>query len=326
MYTNINSKELKVLMIKKTLLLFPLILASCSSAESASSSYHSSSENESNISSVSSEEESQIADVIILAGQSNCEGNSYVSYLRKNTGEEQRNLYKNGFENTLIRFSCNRGANKCNTFMPVKQGMGVSTERFGIEVGIAEALNDAGLAKKVYLIKYAVGGTTLYSDWHSPSSDFGASELYGNMIKFVNESLKQLEDENLIPVIKAFCWMQGESDASGSNSSAYYGLEKNFVQDMSQDLAYYASENGICFIDGGISDCSAWTNYKTINAAKKKLAEENPNHHKFIDTIAEKLEYGKEPEGNADIYHYDALSELKLGKLFGNIVLEEINK
>lgn len=304
---------------KKAFLLFSLLLTSCASNGFASSDQ---SENSFSFSS-EREEESEIADVIVLAGQSNCEGNSYVSYLRKGSSEEKRVRYKNGFDNTLIRFSCNRGANKSSRFISVKEGMGVSVERFGIEIGIAEELESENRAKKVYLIKYAVGGTTLYSDWHSPSSEFGSSSLYDGLIGFVNESLQELESENLIPVIRAFYWMQGESDASSNNASAYYKLEKSFIKDVRNDLSYYAPEEGIYFVDGGISDCSAWTNYQTINKAKMDLAAEDSNNHVYLDTIANGLSYSKEPEGNPDIYHYDALSELKLGKLFASATLKE---
>lgn len=307
---------------KKSFLLFPLILTGCSpvnpaisSADSLSSQPYSSSAKE--------EEIPEIADVVILAGQSNCEGHSHVTYLRKNTSESQREDYRNGFENALIRFSSNRGTHKSGGFVPVKEGMGVSTDRFGIEIGIAEALKEAGIQKKTYFIKYAVGGTTLYDDWHSPSSGFGESELYAGMVSFIYDSLSQLEEKNLIPVIRAFCWMQGESDASGNSASAYYGLEKAFVRDVFEEFSYYASEDGILFVDGGISDCPSWTHFSTINDAKKKLSEENPKQHFFIDTIAEGLTYDQEPEGNPDLYHYDALSELRLGKLFGNVLLNE---
>ncbi len=296
-----------------------LCLSGCSFASSKSS------VTDLRIDSVASEEKEvpEIVDVVILAGQSNCEGHSHVSYLRENTDEEQRENFKNGFGNTLIRFSCNRGTNKSDGFIPVKEGMGVSTDRFGIELGIAEALKEAGIQKKTYLIKYAVGGTTLYNDWHSPSSEFGTSELYTELIAFVYESLHRLEEMNLIPVIRAFCWMQGESDASGNNATAYYGLEKKFVQDIIEEISFYASEKGIGFIDGGISDCPSWTHYATINDAKKKLAEENPYLHFFIDTISEGLTYDREPKENPDIYHYDALSELRLGRSFGTVLLRE---
>jgi hypothetical protein len=71
----------------------------------------------------------------------------------------------------------------------------------------------------------------------------------------------------------------------------------------------------IGFIDAGISDCSAWMQYRVINAAKAKLASEDENHI-YIDTIAEGLKYNGEPGGAPDIYHFDSASEVKLGHLF----------
>ena len=42
----------------------------------------------------------------------------------------------------------------------------------------------------------------------------------------------------------------------------------------------------------------------------------------LVDTISEGLTCSGEPEGNPDMAHYDALSEIKLGHLFAEHLAE----
>lgn len=107
-------------------------------------------------------------DVIVLAGQSNCEGFTNNSYLFTQSNEDENNLYQNGFPHCFINFQGIE--NKTDGFKNVKTGYGYSQNHFGIEVGMAKKLYDSNKEKDVYFIKYAIGGSTLYNDWYSPSS------------------------------------------------------------------------------------------------------------------------------------------------------------
>lgn len=267
--------------------------------------------------------EEEIVDVIILAGQSNMEGNSWFSYLKDQVENNQMKEYINGYSEFQICYDCGIEKNHSNyQFTNIKLGQGVSREQFGPEVGIAQYLKEnKSTSRKTYFIKYAVGGTTLFTDWSAPSSG-KEGILYSNLINYVKKVINIMEDEmNLIPVIKAFCWMQGESDADREKASSYYKNLKNFVNDMRNDLSVYQDKAGIAFIDAGISSCSAWTEYETINEAKIKFSQEQ-NNNIYIDTISNNLTFDKEPVPNVDIYHYDSMSMIKLGHLFG----EKINK
>jgi len=58
-----------------------------------------------------------------------------------------------------------------------------------------------------------------------------------------------------------------------------------------------------------------------VNASKQQVADASPMNV-LIDTNAEGLTTKNEPEENPDQAHYDALSEIKLGHLFGAEVLK----
>ncbi len=261
--------------------------------------------------------------VIVLLGQSNGEGHTHSQYVSKTMGQEKADLYAAGFDNVKMSYVCTIVNNTSNgEFVPVKLGQGTALDRFGPEIGMAERISEIDPEKQVYIIKYAYGGTTLNSQWRSPSSK-NPGGLYTGAVEYILQQCQALEDMDLYPVIKAVCWMQGESDASGSAYGAYESLEANFVKDLRQDLAYYKPVDGeIGFVDAGISQCTAWTHYQEINQAKQNLAALDENHD-YIDTIGAGLKFNGEPAGAPDIYHYDSKSMVELGYLFAQVLLEK---
>lgn len=256
--------------------------------------------------------------VILMGGQSNMEGHTHIEYLSKTCGAEKAKEYAAGYDNVKISYHNTYGHNSTNgAFTAVKVGQGYDMTRFGPEVGMAEEITKSDLKTPVSLIKWAVGGTALSSDWRSTSSG-SAGSCYINFAAYVKQQLQALEEAGYFPVIKAFCWMQGEDDASGSGYANYLEYERNLIKDIRNDqgIAYYADAAGIGFIDAGIDDCSAWTHYQEVNAAKKALSKENPTLNRYFSTMEAGLKYNGEPAGAPDIYHFDSSSEIKLGNLF----------
>ena len=295
-----------------------LSLLGCSSKKILSNNISTSSINDS-IPPISLEEpKDNEVDVIVLAGQSNMEGNSWVDKLYANTNSSMHDLYRNGFDNTLMAYYCNNGANKSDEFVPVKAGQGYGIGSFGPEIGIAEELYNREYDKPVYLIKYALGGTHLYSQWNVNNE----SSLYYYMVDYIYSQLATLEEQDLKPVIRGFFWMQGEADSCWKEGSdLYYNNLSNLVSTFRDEFEnYYGDvEKGIAFVDAGISDCESWVFYETVNSAKKKFSNSNPNKNYYIDTIENGLEYKYD---NTDYYHFDATSEVKLGKLFISQLLD----
>ena len=86
-------------------------------------------------------------------------------------------------------------------------------------------------------------------------------------------------------------------------------------------LKLYMDLGGIGFVDAAIAAIDVWQQHEIINNAKKQNAQEDPLSE-FIDTNAAGLHTNYEPVGAVDIYHYDSDSMIKLGQLFGNVLLE----
>ena len=118
--------------------------------------------------------------------------------------------------------------------------------------------------------------------------------------------------------------MQGESDTTYKKANRYYENQKAFVSYLREDLKDYAIEDGIYFIDAGISNSPyCEPAYPIINEAKEKFSTLSPLNI-YFSTIDMGLTIDKELEGNPDWGHYDSLSELALGRRFGEEILKII--
>lgn len=268
----------------------------------------------------SSSEIDNTAQVVVLLGQSNMEGHTWSNYLTK-TMPDKAKEFADGYEDVKISFHNSGDYTSLNQFVPVKLGQGLNINRFGPEVGIAESVHNAD-KKNVFLVKYAIGATSLSGHWISPSSKKGGGSLYNSAVSYVLECMDKLEDMGYYPEIKAICWMQGEDDSNGSQYNNYYTYTKNFIKDLREDWKLYMDLDGIGFLDAGIAAIDTWKEHEIINNAKKQNALED-DLSDYIDTNAAGLKTNFEPVGAVDIYHYDSDSMIKLGRLFANVLLEK---
>lgn len=263
------------------------------------------------------------AQVIILLGQSNASGCSQSYYLDKTISKEKYEEYSKGYSKVKMSFVAD-GHTSNGSFVRVKLGLANTVASFGPEVGIAETISEVDPTDRVFIIKYAHGGTRLTNRWKSPSTG-NAGDLYNGAVKYIHNQLEVLEGMGLVPTIKAICWMQGESDAdSDAPYKLYESYESSFVSDLrSEFLAYKPFGKKIGFIDAGISDSKPWVHYKEINQAKYNLSQKDPENHVYLDTIGANLTYNLEPTETPDLYHYDSASMIKLGHMFGEALLDK---
>ena len=94
-----------------------------------------------------------------------------------------------------------------------------------------------------------------------------------------------------------------------------------FRKDIKKDLAKYVSNN-MGFVDAYIANNPVfWVYCELVNKSKKAVADSS-EFNVVIDTNAYGLACDQEPEGAPDIPHYDSLSQIKLGNLFAEAVVE----
>lgn len=255
--------------------------------------------------------------VVILSGQSNMFGSGKIVDITTDTvGAERYSTLSNPINNARILM--NEGEN-IEDFKPIKLGVGhVWEDSFGPELGIAEYFSAKYPNETVYIIKYALSGTTLLDTWVSPSrTDREVTETYTNLVNLVDNGLQILKNANLNPKIVGFCWMQGESDSvNGEAVDKYYINQSLLAKDLRKRYNHYSYNNYMNFIDAKIGP--NWTFGGFINQAKIKFRNNDRRHNFIIDTQAPNLiEDGVNGlTFHEDNIHYNSISVLKLGQMF----------
>ena len=257
--------------------------------------------------------------VVIISGQSNAVGCTHANCISRSIGHSKYQEYMAGYPGVQIAYDCwtkddgprfySQNQSKDDNFVKVMLGQGNSLATFGPEIGIAEELHEK-FDGKLFIIKYACGASNLKDDWAKRTSP-----MYKRFVDYVKKQMKNLEDKNYIPTIKAFCWMQGEGDSYDGYYQDYYENTKGFVGNLREDLKELSDNKDFPFIDAGISSYKEWKFYRKVNEAKQQFAGESDINF-YIDTIGAGMHTTEEPFDTPDGYHYDSESEVLLGNLF----------
>jgi len=237
--------------------------------------------------------------VSVLAGQSNMVGNGAVAntpfpYTPANYPNLQ-SLIWNG-----------------NTFSPLSSGnnnQGLDAKSIGPEVSFGAAAT-AFTGQPTYIVKYAVGATSLATNWN-PS---GPGAQWTGLTNAVNAALPAIALTGQIAVVNDFIWDQGETDAQNqTNANAYQSNLTAFAAALKSTLfaSYTLSPNYLFVIAGLPNQSIATVPYQaTVRAAQKAVGAAAGN--RYVDTTNLAL--------NADNLHFTAASEMALGNTYAAIV------
>ena len=264
------------------------------------------------------------ARVIMLIGQSNATGCSLTSYLKEGVDAEKYAEFERGYENILINFCLDNHSYTSNgAFVPVNLSCGAGDGYFGPEVGMAEELSAAFPNEKIFILKFSMSGFSLNYHW---LYDYSPSWIYESFKIYADTYLGYLASKGYAPSLDAICWMQGESDTTDYKASKYYDNTVALVNRLRADFAAYAPTRGTYFIDAGISNSPyCEPAYPEINEAKIRFSKDSPLNV-YFPTIEAGLTTLYEPASNPDLGHYDALSELALGRLFAKEIIKIYEK
>ena len=304
---------------KKLFILF-LLLLTCSCKTNTSTSLNSSIDYSINmetnfeINDCLNDGNNQKAKVIVLLGQSNASGCTYNNYLEMNTSKDEYERYQNGFDNVLINYSIdNRSYTTNGEFKKVDLTCGVKEGRFGPELGMSDVLSKEFKDETIFILKFTMSGYSLNHHWLSNYERF---DIYNACLIFLETYLDFLISKNYDINLDAICFMQGESDTTEYKASRYYNNLIKFTNYLRSDLDKY-NDDEIYFIDAGISDSPyCEPSYPDINKAKEDFSKLSP-YNIYFPTIENGLTTMNEPYENPDLGHYDFLSMIRLGELFG---------
>lgn len=304
---------------KKLFILF-LLLLTCSCKTNTSTSLSSSIDYSINmdtnfeINDCLNDGNNQKAKVIVLLGQSNASGCTYNNYLEMNTSKEGYERYQNGFDNVLINYSIdNRSYTTNGEFKNVDLTCGVKEGRFGPELGMSDILSKEFKDETIFILKFTMSGYSLNHHWLNNYERF---DIYNACLIFLETYLDYLISKNYDINLDAICFMQGESDTTEYKASRYYNNLIKFTNYLRSDLDKY-NDDEIYFIDAGISDSPyCLPSYPDINKAKEDFSKLS-KYNIYFPTIENGLTTMNEPYENPDLGHYDSLSMIRLGELFG---------
>lgn len=304
---------------KKLFILF-LLLLTCSCKTNTSTSLSSSIDYSINmdtnfeINDCLNDGDNQKAKVIVLLGQSNASGCTYNNYLEMNTSKDEYERYQNGFDNVLINYSIdNRSYTTNGEFKKVDLTCGVKEGRFGPKLGMSDVLSKEFKDETIFILKFTMSGYSLNHHWLNNYERF---DIYNACLIFLETYLDYLISKNYDINLDAICFMQGESDTTEYKASRYYNNLIKFTNYLRSDLDKY-NDDEIYFIDAGISNSPyCEPSYPDINKAKEDFSKLSP-YNIYFPTIENGLTTMNEPYENPDLGHYDSLSMIRLGELFG---------
>lgn len=159
-------------------------------------------------------QKSKTIDVYLIGGQSNATGQGYM-----------KNLPDTAHIDTAV-WLFHSGQPYLNSgkpayvWLPLHQAS-ESPDRFGPELGFGSKIHQLYPKRKIALIKHALSGSSLYSDW-KPGENVQDSITWGKQykefVRTVDRALAALRSQGYKPLIRGMVWQQGEADAAASDS------------------------------------------------------------------------------------------------------------
>ena len=285
--------------------------------------------------------------IIVLAGQSNMEGQAVVDLDGKDYNEGRGTLVEilrnptNAARFHGLRDSKGAWTTLENVFIRYQRenapllkgplGIGYSVygdaHHFGPELQLGHVLGN-GLGDPVLLIKTAWGGKSLYQDFRPPSSG-NTGPYYLRMIAEVREALARLPQDfpslaNAKPVLSGFVWYQGWNDGVDPKHAIpeYETNLVNLIQDVRREFQSPTLPVVIGELTGPWVDAPAeWTALRRAQTAAANRPEFQGNvafvpTHDFVRRAEDSPNpsHGHHEFGNAETY-------LRVGDALGHGLL-----
>ena len=269
--------------------------------------------------------------VILFGGQSNSLGWGYRQYLL-DTGNPLAEP-----QTDVDFYVGNAGWLPINTLSPLQSGAGnpsvktngvfqyptltnAPVNRFGPELSMGRTVRDLIRIpnSKVAVIKYAVGGTSLYARWlpngttNSTTDGSTYQEFQTTVWKGLAALQTQYPDYEI--EILGMGWVQGEADAKAGIDINYFSNLTNFVADVRATFG-----SNIVFALSKLSpNQSTSTNYTTVRAAQQAAAD---TAYKVVATETIGTNYLTAAGYNEGGVHYLTPSLLQIGRDLGAAIV-----
>jgi hypothetical protein len=122
--------------------------------------------------------------------------------------------------------------------------------------------------KSLYIVHYAIGTTSLQSDWNPA----GPGALYANLIQYMTNAVNNIIAVGKIPRIIGYYWNQGEQDANvGVTTGQYKTLLTSFFNSLRNNstlLPYYV---GGANVNIQLAQLGTWASTQNQSYAANRL-------------------------------------------------------
>ena len=201
-------------------------------------------------------------DLFIIAGQSNAQG-----------WQGDAKLYPkdlDGLDKTIRFYWVTPGFSSSNGEWTTLKAQGGRFEQghFGLEVTFARSLKQAGYNPAIF--KYTLGATSIAKNWKGP----GDGGMYDQMVKEFQKAVSLLKEQGNKVNVRAFIWIQGESDGESAEMANAY---KERLKLLIDDLRNKVIQDTKLMVVLGVDEQHSWVEkYPQIVQAQKALAKEDP--------------------------------------------------
>lgn len=203
-----------------------------------------------------------------------------------------------------------------NSSSPEQLGAETVNHPFGAEVTFAERIREGRPGRKVAIIKYSQGNTTLGTAaapgaWdpatgraYDIATLANAGHCYRGLLDLVSQSLAALAARGHTHELRGMLWHQGESD-SGLSTSVYKDRLKQFIGAIRADLG----KPELPFLIGELIQ----SGYANTRSAQRQAAAETANAY-FISSVALR--------GDSTTIHFDTTGQLDFGRRYAERMLQ----
>ncbi len=273
--------------------------------------------------------------VVILMGQSNTDGRANLSDFAGLSASTENTSFAGKvkiFSKSVTRSPANAAVNRVDngTWADYTVGnmvvspTGTAASAFGPEYPLAAWWRDTqhgSVGKPLYIIKLAVGGTSLTpsgtaADSNWSDSDGQLRELAREFV--VSPALRLLRLQGLTPRLMGIFWGQGESDAdSAAQATAYQAALTGLIAEMQ---AKYGFDNPRIVVMGLSAYNTPAVNWATVKAAQVSAVNALKASGKDVTLMSTDGSDGVTPASRylsgvaAGNIHYDSLGQMQIGK------------
>jgi hypothetical protein len=108
---------------------------------------------------------------------------------------------------------------------------------FGPEIGMARALRESQPERRIAVVKVAFSGTAIGTDWN-PDAEEGdvQGDCYRSLVAETKAAVAALRAEGEAVELRAFVWVQGESDSNGKDAPLYARRLAHMIANLRKDL------------------------------------------------------------------------------------------